>query len=250
MCYGRWGSVASPGSHRCVQPGINAARGKCGANHCCRGPWCRKLGSPVTWRKKLNINAMTQQSIFHIQSMSGFTPSNIDIIRFPVRKRIWWWSWVVHLGMVTNPLPKSRDFGDGDRFGRVGLAGRWMGALWPSYLRIQKDPKGLFGQLNSLAKDLQGGYGDVQRQDWGLLQIQFATSHTPTCNSLGLFGLLSCKSWCFHQYSSTKYWIDTDMDCIILYIYIIYYIYMSYYSYSIWIVSYIQLWLQLWPQFV
>ena len=157
--------------------------------------------------------------------MSGFTPSNIDIIRFPVRKRIWWWSWVVHLGMVTNPLPKSRDFGDGDRFGRVGLAGRWMGALWPSYLRIQKDPKGLFGQLNSLAKDLQGGYGDVQRQDWGLLQIQFATSHTPTCNSLGLFGLLSCKSWCFHQYSSTKYWIDTDMDCIILYIYIIYYIY-------------------------
>lgn len=63
---------------------------------------CRKLGSPVTWRKKLNINAITQESIFHIQSISGFTPSIIDIIRFPVRLNayeygevglsIWGWS--------------------------------------------------------------------------------------------------------------------------------------------------------------
>jgi hypothetical protein len=30
---------------------------------------------------------------------------------------------------------------------------------------LPKDPKGSFGQLNSLAKDLQEGYGDVQRQD-------------------------------------------------------------------------------------
>ena len=35
----------------------------------------------------------------------------------------------------------------------------------PSSLRIQKDPKGSFGQPNSLVKDLQEGYGDVQRQD-------------------------------------------------------------------------------------